>query len=181
MCACAQVAARGAHVLALDATGRCWAWGRGDEGQLGIGKVTDAQARPRPVEAFEVPPSVDHRRWRPSSPPKRGGGGCDGLGPPPPAPPELQSPPRTSSALSSSSDGGGGGGSGVGPLPFRPVLVAVAAGRQHSCALDDQGRLWTWGGGDDGALGHGDHKRQLVPKVEGLRSGWTSSRRTRTH
>lgn len=34
-------------------------------------------------------------------------------------------------------------------------VVAVACGRQHSCALDAQGQLWTWGGGEDGALGHG--------------------------
>lgn len=50
---------------------------------------------------------------------------------------------------SSSSSSGHGGGSGV------VRAVAIACGRQHSCALDDQGQLWTWGGGEDGALGHG--------------------------
>ena len=32
----AQLACRGAHVLALDAAGQVWAWGRNDDGQLGV-------------------------------------------------------------------------------------------------------------------------------------------------
>lgn len=36
------------------------------------------------------------------------------------------------------------------------VIVDIAAGQYHSVALDSQGRIWTWGWGVHGQLGHGD-------------------------
>ena len=36
------------------------------------------------------------------------------------------------------------------------AVKAVAAGKFHSCALDGEGRLWTWGHGRGGRLGHPD-------------------------
>ena len=59
-------------------------------------------------------------------------------------------------------------------------IVGVAAGQQHSAAVSDTGRLFTWGGGTcgighgdgavwscgwgvDGVLGHGDKKYRAVP------------------
>ena len=48
-------------------------------------------------------------------------------------------------------------------------VVAVAAGSVHSLALTADGAVWSWGGGVDGRLGHGDGQRQLLPKkVEAL-------------
>ncbi len=44
------------------------------------------------------------------------------------------------------------------PPPPPPVLggiVNMAAGDSHSVAVDDQGRVWTWGGGGYGQLGRG--------------------------
>jgi len=45
----------------------------------------------------------------------------------------------------------------------------VACGWHHTCALLDNGQLYTWGSGEYGRLGHGDETRQASPKmVEGL-------------
>ena len=53
----AQLACRGAHVLALDASGQVWAWGRNDDGQLGVsrgaGDDREPTARPQRVQARE--------------------------------------------------------------------------------------------------------------------------------
>ena len=48
------------------------------------------------------------------------------------------------------------------PLPkmvsFKYALDQVACGDQHSAAIDDRGRVFTWGLGDAGQLGHGFDK-----------------------
>ena len=43
-------------------------------------------------------------------------------------------------------------------------VVAVSAGDSHSLALTADGALWSWGRGDDGRLGHGNQRNQLLPK-----------------
>ena len=41
--------------------------------------------------------------------------------------------------------------------PYGGIIVTHAVcGRCHSMAVDSSGRLHSWGGNDDGALGHGD-------------------------
>ena len=41
---------------------------------------------------------------------------------------------------------------------------AVAAGHLHSLVLSVSGEVYSFGNGDDGRLGHGDHEGQLTPK-----------------
>jgi len=43
-------------------------------------------------------------------------------------------------------------------------VVAVSAGHDHSLARTANGSVWSWGGGGDGVLGHGDEQNQLLPK-----------------
>ncbi|KAL6079294.1 Retinoic acid induced 14 [Balamuthia mandrillaris] len=40
----------------------------------------------------------------------------------------------------------------------------IYAGSMHSAAIDPDGVLYTWGRGDAGQLGHGDHKHVYTPK-----------------
>ena len=40
-------------------------------------------------------------------------------------------------------------------LPDRPI-VKVSCGMNHSAAIDDFGKLWMWGNGNEGCLGLGD-------------------------
>lgn len=55
----------------------------------------------------------------------------------------------------------------VDPKWFKPTerMVFVAAGATHSVALAVDGRLYTWGLGNHGALGHGDISDRLVPEL----------------
>ena len=51
----------------------------------------------------------------------------------------------------------------VGVEGFRGAqIVMVAAGGAHSVALGAAGRVWTWGYGKDGQLGHNDEENRLV-------------------
>lgn len=48
-------------------------------------------------------------------------------------------------------------------------FTEVTCGKHHSAALTDDGKVYTWGAGKEGALGHGDFEAQTSPKeVEGL-------------
>ena len=63
---------------------------------------------------------------------------------------------------------------------FTPMIVAalrgikvvqVACGDFHTGAISDQGRLFTWGKGDDGRLGHDSLENELLPRpVQALSS-----------
>ncbi|KAL4128653.1 hypothetical protein PRIC2_007637 [Phytophthora ramorum] len=52
-------------------------------------------------------------------------------------------------------------------------VTAVDAGECHSCALSDEGDVFTWGFGSSGALGHGNRDNCLEPRL--LEGPWTSS------
>ena len=68
---------------------------------------------------------------------------------------------------------GHGGGTGANLWPRRVVMppgasqrfVAVACGREHSIAVTDAGRCFTWGAGGGGRLGHGDTATVAAPKL----------------
>ena len=55
------------------------------------------------------------------------------------------------------------------------TVVQIAAGDNHAMALTAAGRLWTWGKGDSGQLGHGGKGNLAVPRVadgiEGVMTG----------
>jgi len=45
------------------------------------------------------------------------------------------------------------------------LIVMVAAGGLHSVAVGVEGRVWTWGYGEDGQLGQNDEEHRLVPTL----------------
>ena len=47
----------------------------------------------------------------------------------------------------------------------QPGIVDIGCGVNHSCAIDDQQRLFTWGFGGFGRLGHSDTKNEMVPRL----------------
>ncbi|POM66668.1 Regulator of chromosome condensation (RCC1)-like protein [Phytophthora palmivora] len=62
-------------------------------------------------------------------------------------------------------------------LPYRVQgiedykIAAIDAGECHSCALSNEGDVFTWGFGSSGALGHGNQDNCLEPKL--LEGPWT--------
>ena len=56
------------------------------------------------------------------------------------------------------------------------TLISIAAGSYHSAAVDDQGRLFTWGWGVHGQLGLSDIEDEFVPSRGGIRSHDGSNR-----
>lgn len=60
-------------------------------------------------------------------------------------------------------------GLGVPAAAAPPVIVQVAAGDAHTCALDDGGQVWCWGDNQYGQLGDGSQTDRLTPvAVAGL-------------
>eukprot|EP00736_Rhodelphis_marinus_P011569 Rmarinus@m.5200 len=52
----------------------------------------------------------------------------------------------------------------TGPLESLRVAI-VSCGRYHSAALTEDGEVYTWGGGKNGRLGHGDELNQSSPRL----------------
>lgn len=42
-------------------------------------------------------------------------------------------------------------------------ITSIAAGSEHSMALDSRGKLWTWGWNEHGSCGNGDTTNQFLP------------------
>lgn len=47
----------------------------------------------------------------------------------------------------------------------QPVITQIAAGSQHACAIDDLQRIFTWGFGGYGRLGHSSTQNELRPRL----------------
>ena len=145
------VAAGQDHSLALSEAGDVYSFGDGSSGQLGHGLVLVQQLMPRPIAALQG---------------VRVGGVAAGK--------------RHSLVVSKAgrlySFGHGefgalGHGDVAGQLAPRLVTAlqgvrvsAVAAGSAHSLALSE-GKVYSFGGGTCGELGHGDTAVQLTPRV----------------
>lgn len=52
-------------------------------------------------------------------------------------------------------------------VPTDHKIVRINAGQWHSCAINSEGELFTWGVGFQGRLGHGDKEPSLVPRKVG--------------
>jgi len=144
------VAAGHGYSLALDEQGRLWAWGTNLYGQLGDGTGTN-QYTPVAVDlsgaaAYSAAAGGSHSlaldnqgrlwAWGPNAFGELGDGTTT----------ERLTPVAVDlSAL----DGA--------------AVVSVAAGDSHSLALDNQGRLWAWGGNGLGELGDGTTTQRLTP------------------
>lgn len=144
--------------FALDSEGKVFAWGKGEDGQLGIGERSTAMT-PRLVESLLRQPIAQLK--------------CRGAH-------VLALTARGQLwAWGRNEDGQLGYNKAAGGRPREhhhatpervPALmgtriVQIACGRGHSVAVDRDGRLYCWGGNDDGALGHGDRVSRPSPTL----------------
>ncbi|KAH8098603.1 hypothetical protein JL720_1560 [Aureococcus anophagefferens] len=182
----AQVAAAHRHSVALDVLGRAYPWGSDEVGQLGHGGAPRERAGPRARTAeprtaaprlvdqlfcgrgqrcVEVAAGDEHTLFLASDGRVRASGSASRAG----VGPSLRYV-------------GGGAyeneAAGAGPitaptcaptllwrLADDAVIVKVAACGAHSLALDAEGRVFSWGDGDGGRLGHGDDAGKAEPTL----------------
>ena len=144
-----SVSAGDFHTLALDQHGEAWAWGWNGNGQLGDGSTLDRSAPVRiQVPAGTTFASVAAGGFHSVAIDQDGaawGWGANQLG-------EV-----------------GDGTQEQRVVPVRVAMPAaasftrVAAGEQHSVALDQRGNVWAWGRNDHGQLGDDSVMSRPVP------------------
>lgn len=157
----AAVACGSRTTLVIDEDGRVFAWGKGEDGTLGVADDRANALRPKMVEGL-----INHPMSALA---------CRGA--------HVLALTRKGQvwAWGRNDDGQLGVLNADGTLAHHLLprrvraligvrVVAVACGRTHSVALDQDGALYSWGSGDDGVLGHGDTESRRAPtRCEALR------------
>ena len=139
------ISAGGDHTVALDVNGEVWTWGRNTYGQLGHSSSLLSNENPEKLLLKDVGKIIavaagDHHTLIVNESGEVWAWGKNGYG-------QLGSPVGTGTPLST-----------VNPtrVPGLVGVVAVAAGAEHSVALNRDGTVWTWGRNSFGQLGNGE-------------------------
>ncbi|KAL7402017.1 hypothetical protein ABVT39_008232 [Epinephelus coioides] len=143
-----QIAAGGEQSFALSVSGGVFGWGRNDCGQLGLGDTTDRNT-PTPVHCLNMKKSIhiscgkDHTAVL----------------------------TKTGAVFTFGSGQYGQLGHNSFSDELRPQLVAdfggakvtrIACGRHHTLVLTDSKKVYSFGCGEQGQLGHGEESHQSV-------------------
>eukprot|EP00750_Incisomonas_marina_P023662 INCI5050.11.p1 GENE.INCI5050.11~~INCI5050.11.p1 ORF type:complete len:5548 (+),score=758.11 INCI5050.11:324-16967(+) len=150
------------HSLAIDHAGRAFAWGKNNQGQCGLGNRTDA-FEPRSITALAGAVVVDMAGgWEHSlACTQHGqafafGAGYKDKRSSVSVPPVLGIVPVPERCLLPQQI----------EHPFRNLcIVSVHCGWDHSMAITDTGKLYTWGAGHNGKLGHGTVDPAPAPQL----------------
>eukprot|EP01034_Spumella_vulgaris_P022474 gene22474-28602_t len=148
-----SVACGAYHSLCLSADGQVYSWGRAANGRLGQGNDMSNSAenligRPAPVRCRWMPKaavSVEEVDAASVSWTDAAAVSASGRLVPPPA--------GTSSATAAG-----------GPARSPSRVSHIAAGFDYSLAITECGAVYTWGCGTHGALGHGSHCDEFLPR-----------------
>ncbi|XP_044049752.1 probable E3 ubiquitin-protein ligase HERC4 [Siniperca chuatsi] len=144
-----QIAAGGEQSFALSVSGGVFGWGRNDSGQLGLGDTTDRHT-PTPVLCLNMKKTV------------RISCGKD----------HTAILTKTGAVFTFGSGQYGQLGHNSFSDELRPRLVSelwgakvtkVACGRHHTLVLTDSKRVYSFGCGEQGQLGHGEESHPSVP------------------
>jgi alpha-tubulin suppressor-like RCC1 family protein len=141
---------------AVTDTGQLWMWGANDQGQLGTGQKVDQLFPSRvdgikELEVCDVSCGDQHTAILTTN----GIVYCCGLNR------EGQLGQGTSSQYPDFSR--------PKPVSIPGKITQVACGSHSTIALAENGRIFTWGRGASGVLGHGDNKNRVSPtEVEGM-------------
>ena len=191
------------HSMALDNSGRLWAWGGNTSGQLGQGMrmpaVVSATFGPLAVVSADSANTLaikpDGTLWGWGS----NGNGClgDGTSTVRVTPIQVGSDNHWQIVAVSNihtlairsdgtlwawgSNGNGQVGDGTTSTRVVPVQIgtdtrwkSVAAGSSHSVALKTDGTLWAWGLNTNGQLGDGSLAQQTAPEQIGIDTHWAT-------
>jgi alpha-tubulin suppressor-like RCC1 family protein len=147
------ISKKGYHTLALREDGSLWAWGMGENGQLGDGAST---TRTSPV------PIGNSTDWESISAGVSHSAAIKGDG--------------TLWRWGSNYYGGLGNGTtndGHSPAQMgNSVWQTVSAGMYYTTAIRQDGTLWAWGYNEEGQLGDGTTANKLIPVQVGNSNDW---------
>ncbi len=160
-----SITAGESHSCGVQIDGSLWCWGAGGYGQLGLGAQGSGASQSAPTQVgadtgwLRVVAGGQHScalrdddtLW------------CWGL--------------NLTGQIGNGEDTAGlpSGELGVAdPFEVPGSWTAVAAGTRHTCALDDGGALWCWGGNDSGAAGQNIDGAEVVlsPAQVGAQTDW---------
>ena len=145
-----SVAAGTDQSFAVDGNGNVWAWGFNTGGQLGIGTSTNATlaVQVTGVSGIVAIASSGYHTLALKSDGTVWTWGANNLG---------QTGNGTTSSVTTT------------PTQVSTLqgIVALAAGSNHSLALDKTGKLWAWGDNSHGQLGTGTYSSQTSPVAVG--------------
>jgi alpha-tubulin suppressor-like RCC1 family protein len=144
------IAAGAAHTCAVVGDGQVKCWGAGSAGQLGLGNDASALVPPAPTVALPGAATAVVAGADYSCALLAGGqAACWGDG----ARGQLGAGDTAAHTAP------------AGPISFGATATALAAGRQHACALLANGRIACWGANDKGQLGRGDTRDRTRPET----------------
>lgn len=141
----AVVSAGGEHTCALDRDGHAFCWGRGENGELGDGRVASS-AMPVPVSGERRYSAIAVGRHHSCAVSTDGVAYCWGWN-------------RYGQLGVGSTVGFGDPAEVVGDLRFS----AISAGAFHTCALTPEGVAYCWGENSNGQLGTGSAESSAIP------------------
>lgn len=142
-----QAACGGGHTAVVLEDDRLFVFGYSQYGQLGLGDRNDMCDA---TQVFLIAPSGIDRDAHPVST-RTSGGPASAL--------------PSASVIGATGSGNKSSGSGVvqGGRGATLAVAEVACGRYHTIARTQCGLVFTWGGGKNGRLGHGDEKIRAQP------------------
>jgi cysteine-rich repeat protein len=157
--AVAQIAAGGSHTCALLTNGNMRCWGDGNSGRLGYGDTDSFGDGSLPSDAGDVPIGAPVSQIATGfshtcAVLMSGHALCWGV--------------NSSGQLGDGTDDPKGDEMGEKPedlelIELGGMATAIAAGREHTCALLENGTVKCWGKGDTGRLGYGSTDGTLLP------------------
>jgi RCC1 and BTB domain-containing protein len=142
-----QVACGGFHSAAITDEGAMYSWGGGEHGQLGHGDKFN-KTTPTFVALLGGPP---HSRAR--------GDDNEGLN-------EDGNSNESNTGNGSSSASSASSSSAVASQQqfLNKFITQITCGWSHTVALDSDGKVFSWGNGDHGKLGHGSSDKVSTPQ-----------------
>lgn len=146
------VAAGEYYTVACSSEGGVFSFGYGIQGQLGLGAAEEWSMVPMLVQGLSEEDVVEVAAgWAHTVARTAHGGvysfGCGFLGRLGHAQEENEVIPRLVEGLD------------------HVIVASVAAGSTHTVVCTDEGRVWTFGSGDHGQLGHGGQQNELCPRA----------------
>ncbi|XP_045600512.2 LOW QUALITY PROTEIN: probable E3 ubiquitin-protein ligase HERC4 [Procambarus clarkii] len=152
-----QIACGSNHTLALTSDGELYSWGQNNLGQLGLSHKEGPQKEPALIRSLVGSPLVHITAGGHNSAALThagflltwGSNKYGQLGFTPKADPNLSDIPTLVPNLESYSE----------------PLLYVALGEGHTAVLDSRGKVWTFGYGRYGQLGHGTYDNESVPRT----------------